>query len=92
MSRYITYNFLLAPTNITGILTNKIDTKDNDPLELLLYNSINALITLSFIYLVFATFHDKYFGFVLTGVYASVTCLIGLVVGTVDQAFYLRTD
>ena len=51
--RSVTLHFLLAPANITGVLTNKIETKDNDPLEILLFNSINSLITISFIYLLF---------------------------------------
>lgn len=88
-ARYVTMNFLLAPTNLSAILTNKDDTKNNDPVEILLFNALNAFITTSFIYLLFHVFHDKYFGFVLAACYLLITIMIGLVVGTVDQAFYL---
>lgn len=89
-SRYVTMNFLLAPTNLTGVLTNKIDTKNHDPMEILLFNSLNSLIMISFVYMLFHVFHDKYFGFVVTGMYIIITMFIGLMVGTVDQAFYLQ--
>jgi uncharacterized ion transporter superfamily protein YfcC len=82
-------NFLLAPANLSGVLTHKIQTKTHDPIEILLYNLLNSVVTTSFIYLIFHVFHSKYFGFMLAGSYLMVTTMIGLVVGTVDQAFYL---
>jgi hypothetical protein len=88
-AKYVTYNFLMAPTNIAGVLSNKIATKDYDPTSILLFNALNSLITSSFIYAIFHVFHDKYFGFVITGMYLLLTTLIGLMVGTVDQAFFL---
>ena len=88
-TKYVTMNFLLAPANISGILTNKIETENQDPMEILLFNAINSAIMISFIYLIFHVFHDKYFGFAMAGVYAFLTFMIGMVVGTVDQAFYL---
>jgi len=89
-AKYVTFNFLLAPTNIAGVLTNKIGTKDHDPTYILLFNALNTLITTSFIYTLFHVFHDKYFGFVITGMYLLLTTLLGMVVGTVDQAFFLK--
>ena len=88
-TKYVTMNFLLAPANLSGVLTNKIQTKTHDPIEILLYNVLNSAIMTSFIYLIFHVFHSKYFGFMLAGSYLMVTMMIGLVVGTVDQAFYL---
>ena len=88
-ARYVTLNFLLAPANLTGVLTNKVALKDSDPISILVYTSINALVTSGFIYLLFHVFHDKYFGFVVTGGYLLLTSLLGLVIGTVDQAFFL---
>lgn len=85
----VTLNFLLAPVNLSAVLTNKIQTKKQDPIEILLFNFINSVITASFIYLLFHVFHDKYFGFVIAGMYLLLTTMIGLMVGTVDQAFYL---
>lgn len=87
-TKKVTFNFLLAPANLAGYLTYKENSKDEDPIEILLFNLLNTLITTSFIYLLFHVFHDKYFGFALSGVYLLLTVMIGLVVGTVNQAFY----
>ena len=83
-------NFLMAPTNLFGVMTNKIQTKTHDPIEILLYNALNSVITTSFIYLIFHVFHSKYVGFVIAGTYLMITMMIGLAVGTVDQAFFLN--
>ena len=91
-SRYVTLNFIFAPTNISGVLSNKIATKDQDPTRILLFNVLNTLIMVTFIYSTFHVFHDKYFGFVLSGTYLLLTTLLGLMVGTVDQAFFLNSD
>ena len=57
-TKYVTMNFLLAPANISGILTNKIETENQDPMEILLFNAINSAIMISFIYLIFHSMYE----------------------------------
>ena len=84
-NKQITFNFLLAPANISGALTNKIDSNVIDPIEYFLYNIFNSLFVMTFIYILFERFYDASTGFLSLGVYLIMTFLLGIIVGTVNQ-------
>ena len=83
-NKQITTNFLLAPTNIGGVITNKIDTTNIDPVELFLYNAFNAMFVTATIYLLFERFYGANVGFTSAGIYLLMTFLLGIIVGPVD--------
>lgn len=84
-SERITLNFILSPTNISGLLTSKVETKGLDPVPILLYAFLNSVIMSVFIYLLINQFYDRKLALLCVGVYLIVTFLLGVIFGIVDQ-------
>lgn len=86
-NKSITLNFILSPVNITAILTKKVLTKNIDPVDIFLFSGLNTLIVSTYIYLIFLHLYDKKLGIFIVSCYFLITCLMGIVLGSVDQIF-----
>lgn len=86
-AKRITLNFILSPINISAVLTSKIETKDVDPIYILLYGIFNTLIVSGFIFLLLERFYDTNTAFLSIGLYLTITFLLGFILGYVDQIF-----
>lgn len=85
----ITLNFVLSPTNITGVLSGKIQTKGVDPIPVILYAFFNTLVISVLMFLSIERFYDRNVALMCIGVYLIITILLGLILGIVDQVFDL---
>jgi hypothetical protein len=91
--RYTTIQFLLAPINLSGHLIRGYDINQyntpHDPFYNVMFPLINTIVMVTCVYSLFHVFHDKYFGFLVSGTYMLICMLIGAVIGPVDDMWVL---
>ena len=80
---------IAGPVNLAGHVVGGFDltgyTTPHDPVHNLIFSALSTLLISGFLYCLLHVFHDKYFGFFVSGVYVFMGMLIGVIIGPIDD-------
>lgn len=80
---------IAGPVNLAGHVVGGFELigykTPHDPIHNLLFSALSTLMVGGFLYCLLHVFHDKYFGFFVSGVYVFLGLLVGVVTGPVDD-------